>query len=85
MSTSSFPVHVRLFGVHRESAGAPVVEVELAPGSTVRDLRSALARHPAMARPLGRVAVAVNRRYASEEEVIAGGDEIALIPPVAGG
>jgi molybdopterin converting factor small subunit len=34
---------------------------------------------------LKRSAVAVNRTYAADETEIAAGDDIAVIPPVAGG
>ncbi len=80
-----FSIQVRLFGRHRESAGSPTVRVELAAGSTVRDLRSALSAHPAIQPSLVGAAVAVNRAYVSESEPVSEGDEVALIPPVAGG
>ncbi len=85
MITGGFKLHVRLFGLQRELAGKPVVEVELDSGATVRDLKTALGRHPALERGTDRAAVAVNRRYAADDEPVKAGDEVALIPPVAGG
>ena len=76
---------MRLFGFQRELAGRPTVEVELNSGATVRDLRVALEQHPAIDRGLDRAAVAVNLRYAGDDEPVTEGDEVALIPPVAGG
>ena len=76
---------VRLFGVHRESAGTPALDIELTPGSTVGDLRAALASHPSIGSSLMVSAVAVNHVYASDDRTISEGDEVALIPPVAGG
>jgi molybdopterin converting factor small subunit len=34
---------------------------------------------------LGHVRIARNARFASDQELLAEGDELALIPPVAGG
>jgi molybdopterin synthase catalytic subunit len=78
-------VSVRLFAGLRERAGAGHVDVELAEPATVASLLDAVA-----ATPVGRLApraciVAVNREYAGEEQPIAPGDEVALIPPVSGG
>ena len=80
-----FPVRVRLFGRHREIVGSSVVELELEAGGTVADLRAVLAAHPVLGDWLGGSAIAVNRRYERDESVVAAGDEVAIIPPVAGG
>lgn len=80
-----FPVRVQLFGKHREIVGSAVVELELEAGGTVADLRGLLAAHPVLGRWLGGSAIAVNRRYGRDESVVAAGDEVAIIPPVAGG
>ncbi len=76
---------VLLFASYAEAFGASSIELSLDAGATVRDL---LARVKAMApghalppAPL----VAVNQRYAPPEQRLADGDEVALIPPVAGG
>jgi len=83
--TRTFRLPVLLFGRHREVAGTPVVEVELAVGGTVSDLRAALALHEDLGAHLEKAAVAVNRRYESDEAHLTEGDEVAVIPPVAGG
>lgn len=83
--TERFEVSVRLFGKHRELAGESVVSVELAVGGTVADLRRALAGHASLGRSLEGAAVALNRRYEPDESPVLEGDEVAVIPPVAGG
>jgi molybdopterin converting factor subunit 1 len=83
--TRTFRIAVRLFAGHRESVGASELEVEIDEGSTVEDLRSVLASHPAIGSLLGGAAVALNRRYAESHVVVSEGDEVAIIPPVAGG
>ena len=74
-------VRVRLFAVLRERAGADRVDVELPDGATVARLREEV---EAVTGPVPCL-VAVNRRYAGDEEVLAPGDEVALVPPVSGG
>ncbi len=76
-------VRVRLFAMLRERAGRDVLELELPDGASVAD---ALATAP-VAALMGDLhcVLAVNRVYAAPEQVLAAGDEIALIPPVSGG
>ena len=78
-------IDVLLFASYADSAGAPCVRVELPAEPTVADLVSALRRHPGLGHLPNRPLVAVNHRYARPEVVLASGDEVALIPPVAGG
>jgi len=74
-------VRVRLFAQLRERAGSRELELELPEGACVAD---ALARLDHLAQGLPLV-LAVNRCYAAEDQPLAPGDELALIPPVSGG
>ena len=77
---------VRLFASAREQMGRDTVSLPLEHGSTVSHLRSELERMaPDLAPLLSRCAIAVNRWYAEGDLTLHDGDEIALIPPVAGG
>jgi molybdopterin converting factor subunit 1 len=60
--------------------------IDLEPGSSVSDLLDHLqVRYSALARVRNTVAVAVNQEYAAPDAPLSDGDEVALIPPVAGG
>jgi len=60
--------------------------LDLPAGTTVSAARSALqTAHPALAALLPCVQVAVNRTLVGFEHRLSDGDELALIPPVAGG
>jgi molybdopterin converting factor subunit 1 len=83
--TDRFEVAVRLFGQHRELAGESVISVEFNAGGTVADLRKALAAHPVLGAALDGSAVALNRTYQTDDALVREGDEVAVIPPVAGG
>jgi molybdopterin converting factor subunit 1 len=74
-------VTVRLFAVLRERAGSSELTLELPEGARVRDALDSLS---ALAQDVPLV-MAVNREYASEEQPLDSGDELALIPPVSGG
>jgi len=79
-------VRTLLFASYRDLAGCEAVEIRLAPGATVEDLVTELRRAtPGLDRLPTTVAVAVNQRYVPASETLHDGDEVALIPPVAGG
>lgn len=78
-------VRVLLFASYADAVGQSELTLELAEGSRVSDVVS---RVRAMAG--GRVLppsplLAVNQSYASSSAVVESGDEVAIIPPVAGG
>jgi molybdopterin synthase catalytic subunit/molybdopterin converting factor small subunit len=74
-------ITVRLFAALRERADAGRRELELADGASVADVWPALGLGE---EPPG-LAYARNREYATRDEPLAEGDEIAVIPPVSGG
>ena len=77
---------IHLFARARELTSADSVVIELAPASTVADVKCALADHfPALASLLTVSAIAVNHDFAEDSHVIAPSDELAVIPPVSGG
>ncbi len=78
-------VTVLLFASYADLVGAPNICVDLPEQSTVRELLVALQRDARTARLPATPVVAVNQRYANASTPITAGDEVALIPPVAGG
>lgn len=79
-------VQARFFAAYRELTGASQVEVDLPEGATVADLVDALReRGPSFGALPPKPAVAVNLEYAPPETGLRDGDEVAFIPPVAGG
>jgi MoaE-MoaD fusion protein len=79
-------IEVLYFAVLRERAGCAREALELPDGADVRAARAAVAeRHPEIAALLSRVQTAVNRTQAGDATVLHDGDEVALLPPVAGG
>lgn len=78
-------VRVLLFAQYRDAAGAGEVVFDLPAGATASDAVAQLrAAHPSPLIPEKPI-VAVNMNYASLRDVLREGDELALLPPVAGG
>jgi molybdopterin synthase catalytic subunit len=81
-------MHVRLlhFASFRDAVGRDQEERELAEGTRVEDLWAALGLEVALFRRfLSIPPAAVNREYVGSETVLRDGDEVAFLPPVAGG
>lgn len=79
-------IHVLYFAVFRERLGRDEDTLALPAGATVRDAIDALAgQHAAIAAMRGKFRCAVNQEFCADDQTLADGDELALIPPVAGG
>lgn len=79
-------VRVLFFASHRELLGTSETTVELPDGATVDDLiRELRDRGTPWDLMPPSPAVAVNRTYTKGPHRLENGDEVAVIPPVAGG
>ena len=79
-------ITVRLFASHREAAGTAEIAVELPAGSRAVDaLESCRRSHPRAPGRDAAMAFAVNREFATPDTELNDGDEVAVLPPVAGG
>lgn len=78
-------VTVLLFASYADALGAQSLSVDLPSGATVADVLTDLRRRPGAERLPDAPLVAVNQRYATASTLLAVGDEVAVIPPVAGG
>jgi len=79
-------VTVKLFGSLREATGSKELAVRLPGGARLGELTALLAReHPAFALMAARLRAAVNHELAEDDCVLGEGDEVAYLPPVAGG
>ena len=79
-------ITLRLFGSLREAMGESTIQVDLAEGARVVDLRLWLSERSSVVEELGdRLAASVNFEIAHAQDVLSDGDEVAFLPPVAGG
>jgi molybdopterin converting factor subunit 1 len=82
---STMTITVLLFASYADALGRPRIEVPLAVGATVAQMVASVRAAGDPARLPSRPLVAVNQEYASYDRILEPGDEVALIPPVAGG
>lgn len=73
------------FASYADVFGRDQIEMEVPSGSTVGDFLRHLQELDRDRRLPPSPLVAVNERYARPEHVLRPGDEVAVIPPVAGG
>jgi len=80
-------VRIRYFAAARELAGCEEEEIELREGPVAElALKGMLgARHPRLEGYLGRMRLAINGDFADEGAHVGPGDEVDVLPPVAGG
>ena len=78
-------VTVRLFASYAEKLGRSELELTMPDGSTVSDVVRSVGDLPGGGGLPPAPLVAVNFSYAPPQTVIRNGDEVAIIPPVAGG
>jgi molybdopterin converting factor subunit 1 len=73
------------FASYADVFGRAQMDMEVPSGSTVGDLLRRLQALDLDSRLPPAPLVAVNERYARHDHVLRHGDEVAVIPPVAGG
>lgn len=79
-------VKMLAFAGARDVLGAGEIDLSLAAPCTAAELlQEVCRRYPALEPYRRSIRVAVNGVYASPEDPVTYGDEVALIPPVAGG
>ncbi|NLF72368.1 MAG: MoaD/ThiS family protein [Candidatus Anammoximicrobium sp.] len=77
---------VKLFALARQLAGQDEIQVDLPPGATVAQLRSAVSeQYPALAELASRSLFAVDANYATDQTPVPPSAVLACIPPVSGG
>jgi molybdopterin converting factor subunit 1 len=78
-------VRVLLFASYADAIGRSEISLELPQGSSVRDVLATVKAMAAGKRIPDKPMVAVNQRYARDDQTVTAADEVAIIPPVAGG
>lgn len=79
-------IRLLLFALYRDLTGIDETEVDIEPGVSAGAALAVLReRDPRLARLPERPVIAINREYALLDAPLSDGDELALLPPVAGG
>ncbi len=83
---TSIDVQCRLFGRYAELTGCDQLTLALTEGATVTDALSAVRAQVSEAALLPeRPLTAINRKHVQPDAVLNDGDELAILPPLAGG
>jgi sulfur-carrier protein len=82
---SVMTVRVLLFASYADALGASEVRLDLPNGARVRDVLDRVLQMAAGKRVPRQPMIAINQRYATGDQPVAASDEVAIIPPVAGG
>lgn len=79
-------INILAFGIIKDLVGGPIFQIELnCEDLSVKELRVNLEGIYPNLKSLSSYMIALNNRYAEENERIKSTYEIALIPPVSGG
>ncbi len=78
-------VTVLLFASYADALRRHSLTVDVEHGATVRHVMDQIAALPGASRLPREPLIAVNERYAKLDRVLVPGDQVAIIPPVAGG
>ena len=73
------------FGIARDILGGSTSDILLSNGRTIDDLKKQLLANHADFEKLSTLSFAVNEEYQSDDFVLNNEDEVALLPPYAGG
>ncbi len=78
-------INILTFGIARDIIGSSTFDMSLPEGASVADLKQHLLEQYPRFISLASLMIAVNAEYGVETTILTEKDEIALIPPVAGG
>jgi len=84
MSTATLKLRLRYFASLREQRGVSVEEL-VTTAATAAEVYEEIAKMHRFTLPADRLRVAVNGEFADSGKPLKDGDEVAFIPPVAGG
>lgn len=78
-------VRLLLFASYAEFLGDSELSIDVPEGSSAGDVLASVRARKGGERLPPNPLLAINQRYAKAEAAVKDGDEVALIPPVAGG
>ena len=84
-ASPTLTIQVLLFGSYAEALGRDSLELKLRSPATIRDAVARLRSLPGGDRIPARALCALNLSQAPVESLVAADDELAILPPLAGG
>ncbi|MBA4383143.1 MAG: molybdopterin synthase sulfur carrier subunit [Anaerolinea sp.] len=79
-------IEVTLFATLKERIGKRQIVIEISEPVSVFTLLTELSnQYPQIKNSSSNILVSINQEFATKDQIIAFGDEVALFPPVSGG
>jgi MoaD family protein len=81
-------VVIKFFAVMKKLVGRETIELHIDGPTTLRDILNQVEKEVPKIREIireGRTLISINQEMADENTVVRNGDEIAILPPFAGG
>ena len=78
-------IEIKAFGIARDILGNATFNLKIAEETSVESLMERLKKDYPAFKELTSLAIAINTTYATPGQLIKQGDEVVIIPPVAGG
>jgi molybdopterin converting factor small subunit len=85
VTSASTTVHILLFAAYAERLGREQIDAALRPGATVADALAYLRALPGGTELPARPLCARNLAHVGDDAPLFDGDELAVLPPLAGG
>ena len=76
---------IKCFGIARDIFESDTINIDNTQLRSVSDLKMFLIEQKSQLGQINSFCIAVNQEYAEDDQLINEGDELAIIPPVAGG
>ncbi len=79
-------INVKFFSHLKEKAGTASVEMEIAPNTTIADLKKQVIQHyPALETHLRNILILIDNKIAVDEDIIPVGCTVSFMTPIGGG
>ena len=79
-------IDVTLFATLKEMESKKQINIEISEPATVARLLAEVSnQYPQIKNSSGNILVSINQEFASRDQIIVIGDEVAMFPPVSGG
>lgn len=78
-------IKLRAFGIAKDILGNRILEIEVKEKATIANLKTLLIETYPTFSKLASLSFAVNESYQEDDFLLSEGEEVVIIPPVAGG
>lgn len=78
-------INTLFFGITKDLTNTTQLYIDVEENTTVKDFKAILIKQFPTLQNINSYAIAVNETYATDDDLLANNDDVAVIPPVSGG